>query len=973
MRFVFCLALLITSPAFSQGFNTFSGRNHPELDWQVAETEHVEIMYPARLAGIENRAAAVAEASYRALSKNLNVTFDEKIRIYLSDEDEIANGFAVPIGSGYTNIWVHVNEAAALFTGREKWLRKVLAHELTHIFHYRAVRTGLGVLGDLFADPLPRFWTEGLAQYETERWDAQRGDRWLRTAVLDDDLSYRDGRSIYNGRLLYAVGSAQVRYFAEQYGDSTLARLLAHRKDVLFGLAEVHDFATAFEEVTGKSYRRFYDDWRRHVNVYYNTLAGQLETVDSLTVDSLGGGPTDLPGQFLYDVEYSRDTTRVATLSLASVVRPVRRLYVTDREKGETEVVAEGAIQPPVSWSPDGRHLAFARRTRGAYSSLLNDIYMVDADGSDLYRLTYSRRASSPTFAPDGERLAFVGSSGGTANLFLLDLETGQETQLTHFTGDVQITSARWHPSRELIAFARFTAGGTRDIVLFNVADGTVRSVTDPAYDNRLPVWRPDGQQLAYTSLRDDVPNVFVYDLESGSHRRVTYVVTGVTARDWLPADSALAEGQLAVLSTRSQTRDRALRVDAGRTAPSFDPQVPEPYTDWTTQRPPHAVPPAPAPRPDLITERYEYSSWSNITHAASLPLPYYSEPDDWGLFGFTTWVEPLGKHVLFAGGGLSLPAPLENSFFLGSYVNNQWYPTLNLSGYRLPGSGRIYGGDLLVENLLGGELGLYWPLDWFDAPYTATTFDARMRYVGIEPIGGDDVVEGVLPSPKEGEQADLRIGLTWRRQRPYRYNDIHPLDGLGLRARLTGAAPLLGGDSRFLRGDLTAYGIFPALGHHRFYLYGRAQAQTGESFPQDFLGLSRYDDVRIELPGTAPVSLGGAERVRGYRRYALGTRLLFGTLEYRIPLVNDLQTEVLGLASLGPAALALFSDAGLVWSGDFDRRVERLGVGVEVKNVLRLAGFRITHALGLAQPASKLGLEEDYDLYYRIRTAVPF
>ena len=146
MHFVFAarrawmlvLAVLLTAVEVkAQGFNVMSGRNHPELVWQVAETEHFRIMYPDRIAGIEDHAAAVAEATYDALARNFEVTFDRKIDIYLSDEDEITNGFAVPIGTGYTNIWVHVPEFARMMTGPEKWLRSVIAHELAHIFLYR--------------------------------------------------------------------------------------------------------------------------------------------------------------------------------------------------------------------------------------------------------------------------------------------------------------------------------------------------------------------------------------------------------------------------------------------------------------------------------------------------------------------------------------------------------------------------------------------------------------------------------------------------------------------------------------------------------------------------------------------------------------------------------------------------------------------------------------------------------------------
>ena len=964
-------ALLSAAGAAAQGFSTFSGRNHPELRWQVAETEHFEIMYPQRLAGIEVEAAPLAEATYDALSRNLGVAFDDKIRIYLSDEDEIANGFASPIAGGYTDIWVHTNSAAAVFTGREKWLRKVLAHELTHLFHFRAVAARPFWLGYLFGNPTPRFWTEGLAQYETEAWDAQRGDRWLRAAVLGDQLSYEDGRSIWNGRLLYAVGSAQVRYLAAQKGDSTLKQILGHRDAQLFGLLETHDFEAAFEAVTGEAYRAFYDDWRRHVNVYYNTLAGQLEPVDSLHAEPMGA-----PGRYLYDVQFNpADTAQAAVLSLASPRRPVTRLYVAGRAEEKTRAVAEGAIQAPVAWRPDGQQLAFARTARGAYGSLLNDLFLVNADGSGLRRLTRSRRASSPTFSPDGRTLAFVGSEGGTANLFTLALDTGQETKLTDFTGDVQILSARWSPDGRRIAFALFAADGVRSIAALDLETNQVMPLTDGRHDDRRPVWRPDGAQLAYTSLRDGIPNVFIYDLAAQTHRRVTRLALGATATDWRPPDSARAAGAMAVTVTVSKERDRAFLIDAARTASAVTAEVPAPYTGWTTHRPPREVPPALPEDAALIASRRPYRAWKNVRPVASLALPYYLGPGDAGLAGFTAWTEPLGKHTFAAAAALSVTDLAGGSFFSGSYVNRQRRPTLTLSGYRFPGSARAYGEEVLVEDYAGGDLTASWPLDLFSRPYTATRLSARLRYVGIRPLNPDAFdapSPDALAAPEQGQQADLRLALTRRRLRPYRDNYVHPLDGRGIKLQLTGAAPILGADASFARGDLAAFAVLPSVGLQRLYLYGRAQAQTGAPLPQDYLGLSRYDHAQIALPGLLPLTLGDAERVRGFRTYAVGNRLLFGTAEYRVPLAPSLRTELLGALSLGATALAAFVDGGAVWNGGA-AVARRVGVGLEVKNALTLFGFRFTHALGLAQPAPDFGRTDEHDLYYRIQAAAPF
>ena len=1060
--FCCCLCLLLAgaaaTPAPAQGFSIFNNRNHPELDWQVAETEHFEIVYPQRIAGIEAEAAAVAEASYSVLSELMGVDFgDDKIRVFLSDEDEIANGVAYPIGrAGYTAIWVHVNDTAEIWTGDVKWMRKVLAHELVHLFHYRAVRSKIGLLQELFARPLPRAWTEGLAQYLTERWDAQRGDRYLRTAVLEGRLSPDDGLSPDAGRLLYAIGNSQVRRMAEQYGDSTIAAILAHRSRPVFGI-RTHDFYNAFEHVTGDRFSDFQEEWKKHVGIYYHTLAGQTERLDSLQTD-----PLPLPGQRIDDVQFSPDTSRVAALVLSSLARPVRRLYVMENAAADTsdqpddapngraprrlralKVIAEGSIEAPFAWGPQGDRIAYSRSVRGRHGSILSDLFVVDVSTGKKRRLTTNRRAHTPTFSPDGRRLAFVGMDGKTANVFLLDLATGDERQLTAFTGDVQITAARWQPPgvqggrvegrtggrgeavgegadllpgstdrAGAIAIALFDAAGERTVSLVNAETGAVQPLTDRLHDDRLPVWNPAGDALAFTSLRDDAPNAFVKRgweesgrrgettepegqvLDSLSLRllassspaqRVTQLFGGARVQGWLPPDSTYPSGRLLLVASETKRRDRAFLVDAGRVPRVLDrtPEAPLAYSSWTRHRPPSTIPDQIAPDASLVAARRAYRPLRNLTHVVSIAFPYYDNPDDYGLVGSTTWVEPLNKHSVALFAGLSLPSPVDESFGFLSYTNNTLAPSVTLNLYRTPGAARFYGSGLLVEDLAGGDVEAVWPLDWTVRPYTGTSAALRLRLAHAEPFDADyfDRVTATdgLPRPEAGTRFDVRGGLTYRLLRPYRYNAVYPLDGTGLRARVTAGIPALDANA-FVRPDVQAYQVLP-LPFGRLYVYGRATAVFGTPLAQDVVGLARYDTYDFQIPFVGNVGLGDAERVRGYRRPLIGERVAFGSAEWRFPPVLDLQTTVLGAIGFGRLVPTLFVDAAAVWNGaDFGDAVDRVGLGVEVKNELNLLGFQIGHAVGLGARWDQVesGFDgdlrfDDLDLYYRVGAALPF
>ncbi|MEM0963670.1 MAG: hypothetical protein AAGK21_14175, partial [Bacteroidota bacterium] len=611
----------------------------------------------------------------------------------------------------------------------------------------------------------------------------------------------------------------------------------------------------------------------------------------------------------------------------------------------------------------------------------------------------FERDDRLPVWNAAGDSLAFTSLRDRAPNVFVtrgmrdegsgMDEVAAQPTaQPDRTRGDAVLVTERGH---EELGTGELAGAPTPP------ADLSPAPTTTASTDSTGAPVDPTSAAFASTAVQEESPSAqspVTSSHEERSEERVTFLYDGATVHDWLPPDSLHPAGRLVLVASETKRRDRVFIVDASRrpTVEAGPVEVPEAYAAWTSHAPPLAIPDRIAPDPSLIRERRDYRPLRHLTHAITLALPYgdpgedgvlFTDDDDWGAFANSIWLEPLGKHQLAVLAGVSVTRPVDKSFLLLSYVNRQLAPTLGLTLYRFPSPSSFYGSSILVEDLTGGDLTATLPLDVLDRPYASMAIGARLRYAFAEPLAldrFDDLENTGLEIPEDGTRFDVQLGAAYVFQRPYRWNGITPLDGTGLRARVTAGVPALGGDP-FVRPDLQGYRVWPFFGRSRLFTQGRATLIEGQTLVQDYVGLARFDDIDVQVPIFGPLALDDAERVRGYRSYAVGTRALFGSVEVRTPILFDLQTTLLGFARLGPVAASVFADGGLVWTGtDLDNAVQRLGVGTEVSNLLSLGGFEIRHAVGLAVPATDLGPAidgdipfEDLDLYYRIQAAIPF
>ncbi len=182
------------------------------------------------------------------------------------------------------------------------------------------------------------------------------------------------------------------------------------------------------------------------------------------------------------------------------------------RSKRLTGESSTGGINPAlftsVSWSPDGRRLAFAGGP-GSQSGGLTDrtnIYTIDAGGSNARRITNVGDAAIPVLSPDGRTIAFTRLSHAgrrfSGSLWSVGTDGSAPTQIAAAANLEILTAGSFSPDGARLAFTRATLKPqSLEIDVMNAdGSGEPTKLIDQARD---PAYSPDGSQIAYSSSAD--------------------------------------------------------------------------------------------------------------------------------------------------------------------------------------------------------------------------------------------------------------------------------------------------------------------------------------------------------------------------------------------------------------------------------------------------------------------------------------
>jgi len=149
------------------------------------------------------------------------------------------------------------------------------------------------------------------------------------------------------------------------------------------------------------------------------------------------------------------------------------------------------------------------------------------ADDNDLEisvaRMAKVGSASSPSFSPDGSRIAFVTNISGLPQVWTMPTAGGYPSLVTSFDDPVGFVT--WSPDGQSLAFNVAPGGGFNEQIYIVRPDGTgLRRLTDGGKaGNFLGDWSPDGRFIAFSSnVRDpSARDSYLIDVATGQSRMV--------------------------------------------------------------------------------------------------------------------------------------------------------------------------------------------------------------------------------------------------------------------------------------------------------------------------------------------------------------------------------------------------------------------------------------------------------------------
>ena len=149
------------------------------------------------------------------------------------------------------------------------------------------------------------------------------------------------------------------------------------------------------------------------------------------------------------------------------------------------------------------------------------ELQVADADGYNAQAILASNEPiMSPSWSPDGSRIAYVSFDRKKPMVVVQNLAEGTTKIVANFRGNN--SAPAWSPDGRVL-YVALSKDGLTQIYRIPSTGGTPQRLTDSSDIDTQPAISPDGQWMAFTSDRGGTPQIYRMPAAGGPAQRLTF------------------------------------------------------------------------------------------------------------------------------------------------------------------------------------------------------------------------------------------------------------------------------------------------------------------------------------------------------------------------------------------------------------------------------------------------------------------